>query len=102
MCVSTRAEEPQPAGEPAPAAGGMKAYADPQTGALLPAPPAGARPEPASPEFSQSAVGLREEPAPGGGVMVDLQGRFQSAMVATVGADGSVRIECQDQRPSAR
>jgi hypothetical protein len=42
-----------------------------------------------------SSEGLVEEAAPvGGGVMVNLQGRFQSAMTATVDANGNVVVPC--------
>jgi hypothetical protein len=78
------------ASAPVPAAG-MRAYVDPRTGALVPAPVPGA--PPAAPGFSRSAAGLVETRAPGGGVMVNLQGRFQSPLVATVGPDGRVRLQ---------
>ena len=46
--------------------------------------------------LSTSAEGLVEEPSPvkGGGVMVDLGGRFRSAMVAVVDEDGKVTAPC--------
>ena len=46
--------------------------------------------------LSTSAEGLVEEPSPvkGGGVMVDLGGRFRSAMVAVVDEDGTVTAPC--------
>jgi hypothetical protein len=46
--------------------------------------------------LSTSSEGLVEEKStvPGGGVMVDLQGRFQNAMTYTVNADGSVSAPC--------
>ena len=34
-----------------------------------------------------------ESPLPGGGVMIDLQGRFQSVQVATIDADGKLQVE---------
>ncbi len=86
--AGTRADEAPPVEVPAP---GMRAYADPRTGALLPGPPAGRRPEP-SPAFSRSGAGLMPTRAPGGGIMIDLQGRFQSPLVATVEPDGRVRL----------
>jgi hypothetical protein len=30
---------------------------------------------------------------PGGGVRIDLQGRFQSPLIGTIGTDGKVKIE---------
>ena len=93
--TAARAEEPQ---SPAVATGGMRAYVDPQTGALLPAPPPGVAPQPTPHAFSRAAAGLAEEAAPGGGVMVNLQGRFQSPMIGTIAPDGSARVECQGPR----
>ena len=68
---------------------GMKAHVDPGSGRLVPGPvtPQPAEPLPAPPP-------LVEEPAPGGGTMVRLNGQFMSNLVATVNPDGSVRIEC--------
>ena len=44
--------------------------------------------------YSTSHEGLVETPSPvpGGGVMVDLQGRFLSPLTATVGADGKIEM----------
>ena len=46
--------------------------------------------------LSTSAEGLVEVPSPveGGGVMVDLRGRFRSAMVAVTDEDGNVTAPC--------
>jgi hypothetical protein len=46
--------------------------------------------------LSRSDHGLVEEasPVPGGGVMVNLQGRFQNTFTATTDADGKLAIEC--------
>lgn len=71
---------------------GLKAYVDPLTGELLPERPADLPPEPASAALDQSSAGLVESPAPGGGTMIDLQGRFQSPLVATLGPDGTMRL----------
>jgi hypothetical protein len=80
-------------GAPTPASGpSMRAYVDPATGKLLKKPPPGARVPPATAESSRSSQGLVEEPVPGGGVKVDLQGRFRSPLVATVRPDGSVGV----------
>lgn len=51
---------------------------------------------PASPELSTSGEGLVVEPSPvpGGGQMIDLQGRFQHAATATVAGPDSVIVEC--------
>jgi len=71
---------------------------DPQTGALAaPAPSAGLTAT--SPELAAalrtSSAGLVEQPnLVEGGVTVDLQGRFQSVVVATVRPDGAVDTSC--------
>ena len=70
----------------------MRAYVDPRTGRLTAEPPTGRTVPPASGALSRSSVGLAEMPAPGGGYMIHLQGRFQSPLVATVGADGAVHV----------
>ncbi len=61
--LSTTADDP-----------GLRAYIDPDTGEFVPAPP-GKRP---SPNPRDTHDGLREVPSPveGGGVMVDMEGRF--------------------------
>jgi hypothetical protein len=85
--------------QPLETAPGMKVYVDPQTGAFLKEPPQGAAPPELSPvernAFSTSHQGLVEEqnPAPGGGVRLNLQGRFQSPLTVTVGPDGKVTME---------
>jgi len=82
-------EDPRPAPASAP---GMKAYVDPTTGALLPGRPASLPSAPAPAGMDASTAGLVEVPTPGGGVMVDLQGRFQNALVATIEPDGTMRV----------
>ena len=68
----------------------MRAYVAPSTGRLVPEPvvpdPSRARPAPALP--------AAEVAAPGGGMMVRLNGRFMSSLVATVNPDGTVRMDC--------
>lgn len=76
--------------------GGMRAHVDSGTGRLLSEPPA-ARPAPPSDPTSTSGEGLVETPLQRGGVMIDLRGRFQSPLVATVDADGRVHIEHPDE-----
>lgn len=77
----------------APLSAGQWVHIDPKTGARVVPPAAVAVPAP-HPAFSTSHEGLVEQPAPGGGVMVDLQGRFRSAATATVGADGHAAVDC--------
>jgi hypothetical protein len=74
----------------------MRIYRDPVTGALG-EPPAEAPaqgPLPPDEALSTSSEGLVEtpSPAPDGGVMVDLQGRFRSPLIATQDAEGKVTI----------
>jgi hypothetical protein len=53
--------------------------------------------------LSTSHQGLVEAPSPvpGGGVMVDLQGRFRSMLFATIGPDGRVKIMHLDEIPES-
>lgn len=85
-------------------AAGLTVYKDPETGRLRPLPPEKLQ-ELTSPELrkavSLSHEGLKETAAPGGGVMVDLQGRFQSAMQARIAADGELLTDCGHAEPSA-
>lgn len=75
----------------------QRAFVDPKTGRLGVPPAKGRRTEALAPSaaFSTSDEGLVEtlSPEPGGGVMVDLQGRFQSPLTITRDSDGNVRIE---------
>ena len=89
------------AGKPAAVpsgASGMVIYIDPQTGAILKEPAPGTVPLQLTPELqnalSTSDQGLVEVPStvPGGGVKVDLQGRFQSPLFATTDANGKVKL----------
>ena len=80
--------------------GAQRAYIDPETGELT-TPPAGEVPEAAA-ETPAAALGASEEaleekqsPVPGGGVMVDLKGRFHSPLSATIDKDGKTKIEHQ-------
>ena len=85
-----------PSGATGDAAGSSRAgswiHVDPQTGKRVPGPPSAVLAGRA--EFSTSHQGLVEKPAPGGGMMIDLQGRFRSAATATVGADGKPHVDC--------
>lgn len=69
---------------------GMQAHVDPQTGQLVPEPTAPV-PPPGLPVVQPPAAEL---PAPGGGMMIDIRGRFLSSVVATVAPDGSVHLDC--------
>ena len=77
---------------------GVMIYIDPKTGRLLKEPAPGTVPLAVSPALdnarSTSHQGLVEvpSPVPGGGVKLDLQGRFQSPLIGTIDADGKVRM----------
>jgi hypothetical protein len=92
-------------GAPAGATG-MRIHLDPQTGQLTKV-PAGPLPLQLSPDeenaLSTSHQGLVERlsPVPGGGVVVDLQGRFRHPLFATVDAAGKVTIRHLDQMPGS-
>ena len=85
----------------APGRAGQWINVDPQTGKRIAGPaPAAAMALP--PAFSTSHQGLVEQAAPGGGVMIDLQGRFRSAATGTVGTDGKAVVDCVPPGTAAR
>jgi len=91
-------DSPAPEGaEPAITGSAQRAYLDPNTGRLLSKPPPGAPALALSPEelnmLSTSDAGLVERSIPGGGYILDLQGRFRHVAVATVAEDGTVAIK---------
>jgi hypothetical protein len=95
------------AGQPAatPQGAGMIIYIDPQTGAIRQDPAPGTLPLELSPQernaMSTSHEGLVEVPStvPGGGVMIDLQGRFQSPLIGTIDADGKLNMQHLGEPP---
>ncbi len=84
---------------------GMTIYIDPRTGAILSQPAPGTQPLTLSPSdqaaMSTSHDGLVETPSsePGGGVKLDLQGRYQSSLSAYVGPDGKNRTQHLTEPP---
>jgi hypothetical protein len=56
---------------------GMKAYIDPETGEFTDRAPEGTQP-PEDPGLAAEADPLEERDAPGGGKMVDLEGRYRA------------------------
>lgn len=90
VCAAASAAGAHDAAAP-PSSPGMRAYVDPQTGRLTQEPPTGV---PAPPRTTAPRPRLAEVPAPGGGMMIQLDGRFMSDLVATVQPDGSVAIDC--------
>ena len=99
-------EENQPAAVPG-GTPGMVIYIDPQTGAILKEAAPGSVPLQLSPQLanslSTSHQGLVETPSPvaGGGVKVDLQGRFQNPLIVTIDADGKVKTHHLGETPGA-
>jgi len=80
-----------PAGEVPPAA--LRIYIDPATGrTIVPTTPPPSAAD--LPNASTSGAGLAVVPAPGGGVMIDLGGRFRSAMTGHVDRDGRTVTSC--------
>ena len=98
-------QESQPAAVSA-GAPGMTIHVDPQTGAILKEPAPGTVPLQLSPQLSNalstSDQGLVETPSPvvGGGVKLDLQGRFQNPLVVTIDADGKVKTQHLSETPA--
>lgn len=78
---------------------GMWAYFDPKTGKVGPPPAEEMGSSAAEPHAaSTSGAGLVVVPAPGGGQMIDLQGRFKMAVSATLKPDGAVETDCHPGR----
>ena len=76
----------------------QRAYIDPETGEFV-SPPEHETPA-ASQSIQPSAFSIHAEtmeeessPVPGGGVMIDLKGRFKSPVRATIEASGKTTIE---------
>lgn len=86
-------------------AAGFRVYLDPETGRFVPEPPAGAEVEPdvaTAEAVSTRSVDLVEQPSPvpGGGMMLDLQGRFQNAIEMSVDASGALSSDCATEDAS--
>ncbi|MEA2953236.1 MAG: hypothetical protein QOD40_1276 [Alphaproteobacteria bacterium] len=93
-----------PAGIPEGAAG-LTVHIDPQTGKILRERAPNTVPLQLSPReqnsLNTSHEGLVQVPnsAPGGGVKLDLKGRFQSPLVVTIDANGKTKIEHLSEMP---
>jgi hypothetical protein len=97
VAAGVPAVQPEKATQAPTAAQSMRVYRDPQTGRLGPPPPGVQPPGLSIAEqrmLNRSDTGLQPRALPGGGVAVDLQGRFRSMAVATVGADGQAAVNC--------
>lgn len=104
---ATAGSSERPTEKTAGAAPGMTIYIDPQTGAILSEPVPGTVPLQLTPNIqnalSTSAQGLVEAPSPvpGGGIAIDLQGRFQNPLFAIIGPDGKGKIGHLHELPEA-
>jgi hypothetical protein len=76
---------------------GMRVYLDPETGEFIPRPIDATQPDVAkdiTDPMNTSSEGLIIEPAPGGGVMIDLRGRFRNMATATIDSEGNMVVPC--------
>jgi hypothetical protein len=76
---------------------GLRVYRDPRTGQLGPPPPGMKFPALSAAELrmlNRSDTGLQARLLPGGGVAVDLQGRYRNMVVTTIDARGSAAVNC--------
>jgi|SRR5262245_30726626 len=78
---------------------GLTVYIDPQTGAIRQDPAPGTTPLQLTPQ-EQNALSTSHQdlvqvpsPEPGGGVKLDLQGRFQSPLIVTIDANGKLKMQ---------
>ena len=87
-----------------PHVAGYMIHIDPATGQMTERAP-GTTPLVIDPDLqnalSTSAEGLVELPSPieGGGMIVDLQGRFQNTMISTIDEDGTLHAPCLSGLP---
>ena len=78
---------------------GMRAHIDQETGKFVETPPTDDALEAVG---STPEVELVEEPLPGGGVMINLQGKFRQTSVATVDEADSVNVECLGEEQASK
>jgi hypothetical protein len=78
-----------------PGVAGQRIYIDPATGKFTerPVDARAAQEDAQDNALSTSHEGLVERPLPGGGSVIDLQGRFQSPLIATLDANGKLTID---------
>jgi hypothetical protein len=95
-CSGTPSSSAKSPAASAPTTSAQMVYRDPVTGQIG-APPPGTRPTGAAPAgMNTSSTGLQQTASPGGGVMVDLQGRFQSFSRVRADGNGKVTAECDN------
>ena len=104
--ASTGEDVGPPARDTAPGEVGVRVRIDPLTGEILRRPDDPGVEDQAAEDGTTPVTGPRgwlntygddlvQEPLPGGGFKVDLRGRFQSAVVATIDPDtGAVEVDC--------
>ena len=85
------------AGEPTEKAPGVIVHIDPKTGEII-TPPKGVPgevPQPPVDTTKKPQPELRQvpSPVPGGGVIIELDERFQTPLTATMDPDGNVKLE---------
>ena len=80
----------------------MRAFIDPETGAIssLPAPALSGKA--LMPQLSRSSEGLTPVTLPDGTVMVNLQGRFQNASIARIDVKGVLHTICTEDFSDAQ
>jgi hypothetical protein len=89
-----------PTGTPPAKQGSQKIYRDPVTGEFTAPPPHVPTPAVTTPEriVTPSAPHMQTpSAAPGGGVMMDVEGRFRSYTSATKDENGEIGIHCHTQ-----
>ncbi len=87
------------ADEPAATGSGLWIFIDPDTGRQVaqPTPEQRMRLRKFATQLNKSDQGLEPFELEGGGQGVRLNGRFQHAVIATVGPDGTIGFQCTDQ-----
>lgn len=112
--ISSQNEQPQldrsriadpvePAAVASEKAAGIVVHIDPTTGEFLPEPPATGVAQPPATEAAKAPFPELYEvasPTPGGGVMIDLKGRFRTPLVATIDAEGKVTLKHESNVPA--
>lgn len=103
--VPATAPSPVAADTRAPAAKGMRVYKDPVTGEFKEPPPEAAQqfqtPAPKTTVESRESPVVKPSSVAGGGVEVDVRGRFRSYSKAIKDVDGKISIHCDPIAPEA-
>jgi len=81
--------------------GAMRVYRDPATGTFTAPSPSAATAVPSDARVSSSGKDLVESAggSPGGGIRLDLQGKFRSYAIATKDEQGNVSVRCEPGTP---